>query len=419
MILHIHTTTIILLLIVRILDKINIVGLKIMLTSYHRRVHAIRQAIRIATEADVKLVETLSASIGQTNQENKRPLKRRTTRAVIERPLKRRKRATKEDQEQKHNPICIQTDMSNPEQHTRPLKRRLDIQSDIRAATQRIEIANKPLRDFLLDSTPFLSEYLIMRQKNISTSEITCDFQRHFGCAVINHKKIDRISVPSSCKICKKTKSIRIIKKEASFVCTACGNSERYGIVDGVDGIGHEDRMRLPSPPYTYKPLQHFIDLLNQVEGKTTRTVPIEVYEELQLRFKRMRMPSEQIDASMVRQMLRLIRKCKYYEDIYVITKRLNPSFKTIVIPEQRKNILKNMFRQVYPRFKRNAQKVLVNRKNFLSYPYVAFKFCELCDWTMYMHAFNLLKSREKLRKQDLILQLIFNELQWEWTYTV
>lgn len=359
-----------------------------MLTSYHRRLHNIQACIDRATKQDRDTIQLLSTKTGQTNTTLPRPLKRRRVRYI--------------------KPVEV---VISEEQKT--------INQQIDAANKRIDAENEPMRTYLLDCAPFLAEYALMKTQNMSTLDVTDEFQLFFGCETVRRKKMKRCLLSSSCSNCNKDKCLVMVKNEATYVCTHCGNATRYGIAEGVDAITHEDRMRLPSPPYTYKPLQHFIDLLSQVEGKTTRIVPNEVYMELRLRFRKTRIPLQEVTALMIRQMLRKINKCKYYEDIYCITKRLNPDFKTIVIPDKRKDILKNMFREVYPRFKRNAKHVLRTRKNFLSYPYVAFKFCELCDWDEYMHVFSLLKSREKLRKQDLILSRIFAELAWQWIPTI
>ena len=47
------------------------------------------------------------------------------------------------------------------------------------------------------------------------------------------------------------------------------------------------------------------------------------------------------------------------------------------------------------------------DRKNFFSYPYTIHKFCQLLGLNEYLHYFPLLKSREKLYKQDIIWKRI------------
>jgi hypothetical protein len=51
------------------------------------------------------------------------------------------------------------------------------------------------------------------------------------------------------------------------------------------------------------------------------------------------------------------------------------------------------------------------NRKNFLSYPYVLYKFCELLNLEDYLDNFSLLKSRDKLMKSDVIWKNMIGEI--------
>ena len=60
-----------------------------------------------------------------------------------------------------------------------------------------------------------------------------------------------------------------------------------------------------------------------------------------------------------------------------------------------------------------------INRKNFLSYSYVLYKFCELLGEDEYLQYFPLLKSKEKLYQQDVIWKKICSDLQWEYIPTI
>lgn len=300
------------------------------------------------------------------------------------------------------------------------LRKETDTNTKIDAVKNQLEHTQDELTEFLLDAIPFLQSYDNMGNDGRSKTELTIEFQRQFDCVEMSAAK--KHFVPQQTNNCTKCKSLHSLiddPKNASVVCTVCGVSTHYAIPDGVAGLTHEQRITLPPAPYTYKPLQHFIDMLNNVEAKTSRHVPVEIISEVRKRFELMRVPKTDITPKDVRLLLRQVHQCRYYENIYHITRHLNPEYKLIAIPEKRKQILKSMFREVYPRFFRNARKVNPKRKNFLSYPYVAYKFCELCQWDEYLHVFQLLKSREKLRIQDAILKLIFAELQWMWIDTI
>lgn len=74
------------------------------------------------------------------------------------------------------------------------------------------------------------------------------------------------------------------------------------------------------------------------------------------------------------------------------------------------------MFRDVQEPFNIHCPE---SRKNFLSYSYVLYKFCELLGEDDFLPCFPLLKSKEKLYQQDVIWKKICNELKWEFISTV
>ena len=55
--------------------------------------------------------------------------------------------------------------------------------------------------------------------------------------------------------------------------------------------------------------------------------------------------------------------------------------------------LLRSMFREIQPAFSKHCPK---DRKNFLSYSYVLYKFCELLELDDLLPNFNLLKSLSK-----------------------
>ena len=77
---------------------------------------------------------------------------------------------------------------------------------------------------------------------------------------------------------------------------------------------------------------------------------------------------------------------------------------------------LRMMFKDIQKPFDTHCP---VERKNFLSYSYVLYKFCELLSEDEYLQYFPLLKSKEKLYQQDVIWKMICQDLKWEFIPTV
>lgn len=290
---------------------------------------------------------------------------------------------------------------------------------------QKSNDAHEDIHTFLLQSVPYLKSYYGIDEGIASNrQQLTSQFQLAFGCPHDAKQQPDdrnkgiRIAVTPVCK-CGSTNAIEL--SSCGQVCTKCGltESENGHIKDGKDGLTHVQRLNLPPHPYTYKPLSHFSDLLQSVQGFNTRRIAPDVVPRMQQLLKQYRIPEQSITPAMCRLLLQEMRESKYYEDIYFLCRILNKTYKPIVIPKERVTILKSCFREVFSRFARCARIVEPRRKNFLSYPYLAFKLCELLGWSDYSHCFTLLKSRAKLRIQDEILKMIFADLQWQWTDTV
>jgi hypothetical protein len=77
---------------------------------------------------------------------------------------------------------------------------------------------------------------------------------------------------------------------------------------------------------------------------------------------------------------------------------------------------LRTMFKQIQPAFLKHCPK---DRKNFLSYSYVLYKFFQLLGMDEYLRYFPLLKSREKIFAQEVIWRAICKELHWEFIPSV
>jgi hypothetical protein len=122
-----------------------------------------------------------------------------------------------------------------------------------------------------------------------------------------------------------------------------------------------------------------------------------------------------EITHAKVRTLLKKLRLNRYYEHVPYIANILNG------IPPMRMSAglqdrLKMMFNEIQTPFEKHCPE---NRKNFLSYAYVLYKFCELLSEDDYLKYFPLLKSREKLYIQDSIWRNICKELRWEFIPTL
>lgn len=120
------------------------------------------------------------------------------------------------------------------------------------------------------------------------------------------------------------------------------------------------------------------------------------------------------ITPTRVKAHLKKLRLSKWYEHCHAICNALNgtPAPKLSAALE---TTLKNMFNEIQKPFDTWVKVVAPQRKNFLSYGYVLYKFCELLGEDDLLQYFSLLKSQDKLYQMDAIWKKICQELHWEY----
>jgi hypothetical protein len=199
---------------------------------------------------------------------------------------------------------------------------------------------------------------------------------------------------------------------EANLTCSKCGHQE-FILVDS-------DKPSYKDPPrevcyYAYKKINHFNEWLAQFQAKESTEIPADVYDEILVQLKKERITNMgSLKPTKMREILRKMKCSKYYEHIPHIINRLNGQNAPFMSREDEEK-LRHMFREIQPSFKKHCPK---GRRNFLSYGYVLYKFCELLEMDEYLACFPLLKNRDKLYLQDKTWEKICKEMQWHYIKT-
>jgi len=218
------------------------------------------------------------------------------------------------------------------------------------------------------------------------------------------------------CQRCKKSGKIiemMINLNDASAQCSNCGLME-YVLVDS-------DKPSYKEPPpeatyFAYKRINHFSEILAQVQAKQSTDIPQEVYDDLKEEIRKERiMDYSKLTYQKVRGYLRKLRYNKYYEHIIHIINKLNGNPPPHLSKELEEK-LKAMFREIQGPF---MEVCPGNRKNFFSYNYILHKFVELLGLEELKPLFPLLKSREKVHQHDLIWRKICDKLKWKFIKSV
>jgi hypothetical protein len=200
----------------------------------------------------------------------------------------------------------------------------------------------------------------------------------------------------------------------SDLVCDGCGAVIAIAVSTELSYKEEQETEKIIN--YSYKRENHFNEWLSQFQGKEMTDIPESVIDQLRSELKKMKVKKlEDITHAKVRGLLKKLRLNKYYEHVPYIANTLS-GIKPPKMPQELEEYLRIMFNDIQKPFDHNCPK---ERKNFLSYSYVLYKFCELLDEDSYLKYFPLLKSKEKLYQQDVIWKKICHDLKWEFIPTI
>lgn len=200
---------------------------------------------------------------------------------------------------------------------------------------------------------------------------------------------------------------------EATMTCSKCGNKD-FILIDS-DKPSYKDPPRELSY-YAYKKINHFNEWLAQFQAKESTEIPATIYDQILLQLKKERISNfGSLKRTKLREILRHMGETKYYEHIPHIINRLSGQNAPFMSREDEEK-LRHMFREIQPAFKKHIPK---GRRNFLSYGYILYKFCELLEMDEHLACFPLLKNRDKLYIQDQAWKGICSDMQWQFIRTV
>tara|TARA_R100001163_G_C5068178_1_gene208083 strand:+ start:7670 stop:9103 length:1434 start_codon:yes stop_codon:yes gene_type:complete len=216
----------------------------------------------------------------------------------------------------------------------------------------------------------------------------------------------------SKCKkeesICEDCEIPKILQyKESKYICPNCG-IEELTFIDS-------DRPSFKDPPpdanyFAYRRINHFNELLAQFQAKESTHIPKDVFDAIRKELKKQRKSVKDLDYELVKDYLKKYSNknyTQYYDHIFHIINRLNGDKPLNMTPEMENN-LRYLFLQIQEPFDKYCPP---DRKNFISYNFVFYKFCKLFGYNEFLHYFPLLKSKDKLYDQEKIWQKIMTDI--------
>ncbi len=215
-----------------------------------------------------------------------------------------------------------------------------------------------------------------------------------------------------SCPTC--DVEMTFFQNEAMLGCPGCGYEE-FILVDS-------EKPSYKDPPreityFAYKKSNHFNEWLAQFQAKESTDIPQDVIEAVlgELRKERIRDPKK-VKKEKIREILQKLKMSKMYDHVQQIKNRIQQQMTSLTLSKEVEEKLQHMFKEIQPAFIKYCPK---GRSNFLSYPYVLYKMCQLLEMDEFLPCFQLLKSREKLYQQDQVWQQICRELGWQFIRSI
>ena len=226
--------------------------------------------------------------------------------------------------------------------------------------------------------------------------------------AITNNNHIKKINYDSR-EICKKCfNNLISLQQDAIMICNNCGYQEPLLVEQNRPILKQNTK---DTYHFSYKRINHFREWCNQVQGKESTDIPNEVFEKILNEIKKEKIhDTKNITYNKMREILKRLRINKYYEHINYIINRIN-GIPTPQFSAELEEKLCSMFRDIQAPFLKHCPK---DRKNFLSYSYVLYKFFQILGLNEYLKFFPLLKSREKLYAQNQIWKKICEELNYK-----
>jgi hypothetical protein len=217
-----------------------------------------------------------------------------------------------------------------------------------------------------------------------------------------NKEKMLHESICSTCNVL-----MHLNYQESTYICPEC--AIQYTTFIDSDRPSYKD----PPPEvnyFAYKRINHFNELLAQFQAKESTHIPQDVFDTIKTELRKERKCVKDLSYDLVKKYLKKHADKKYnqyYDHIFHIINRLNGSKPRNMTPE-----MEERFRYLFLKIQEPFDKYCPeDRKNFISYNFVFYKFCELLGYTEFLQYFPLLKSKDKLYEQEKIWEKICNDI--------
>lgn len=249
-------------------------------------------------------------------------------------------------------------------------------------------------------------EKLVNTQKGKQNKQLYEQFNH-----IVNNTIDQTYEISTNSYYCENCKRIKVlVQTESNLVCENCGIVEYY-LDNNQNTTTYEQEIHTETNINhgIYKRMSHFNDILSNCQAKNNVKIPEDVIEKVKNEINK-EIKKDTITQKKIKSILKKINCSKYYEHANKLISILTNT-NTLQIPVDIEQKLKTMFRMIQEPFEKHRP---CKRSNFLSYSYCFYQLLILLDEEKYTVLFPLLKSKDKLREQDIIWKKICDELDWD-----
>lgn len=195
-------------------------------------------------------------------------------------------------------------------------------------------------------------------------------------------------------------------------ICTNCGATE-YNFGSDIEWTLYETHE--PVQVFNYKRKNHFKEWLMQLQAKENTNIPDELINKIYLELKKERITDvDKITYEKIKGYMSKHNFNKYFEHIPFIFKKITNK-QPIELDDILERKLFEMFDEIQAPFEKHKHMLSNRTKNFLSYSFTLYKFCQLLGRNDLLKFFPLLKDREKIFEQEVVWRHICKDLHWEY----
>lgn len=165
-----------------------------------------------------------------------------------------------------------------------------------------------------------------------------------------------------------------------------------------------------------YKRMNHFRNTILRLQAKEPLSISKDHIDRLTSELKKAN-PSLRTDCvtyQVVKRAMKATKLQRYYNHVFWVIHHVTGK-RLVDLSKSQSKTLVDMFSAIQEAFGRHRK----NRVNMLSYIYLIKKFTEVLGWSRLSKCLPLLKSREKVRQQDLIWKQICHTMGYKFTPSI